>query len=161
MKRFLASILSILLLCGLSSCSTQADSKEYFGFDKADFTVVEESDTHGGFLGDGSYFLILDCAANKEQASEDLEGWKPLPLSENLNLILYGGERDGVNYSYDLAEQAGFPKIENGYYYFEDRQDGSLDKSDDSQLFDRGSFNFSVALYDSDTDRMYYLSFDT
>lgn len=41
---------------------------EHFGFQKNEFTIVEESDIHGGFHGDGSYSLILDCSTNKEKA---------------------------------------------------------------------------------------------
>ena len=99
---------------------------------KKDFSVVEELDTHGGFLGDGSYYLILDCSNNKEQALEKVEGWNKLPLSENLNLIMYGGEKDGVTYGYELAEEAHMPSIDNGYYMFEDRHSESNDSRDDS-----------------------------
>ena len=137
------------------------ETTEYFGFAKKDFSVVEELDTHGGFNGDGSYYLILDCTNKKEQALEKVEGWNKLPLSENLNLIMYGGEKDGVAYGYELAEEAHFPKIENGYYIFEDRHSESKDSRDDSELFDRYSYNFSIAIYDCDTDKMYYFEFDT
>lgn len=137
------------------------DTQEYFGFAKNDFSVVEELDTHGGFLGDGSYYLILDCSNNKEKSLEMIKDWNKLPLSENLNLIMYGGEKDGVTYGYNLAEEAHMPKIENGYYMFEDRSSESKDSTDDSELFDRYSFNFSIAVYDCDTNIMYYFEFDT
>lgn len=131
------------------------------GFSKEDFIIVEEADTHGGFHGDGSYYLILDCSKNKEKALENIKSWKELPLSKNLNLIMYGGEKDGMTYGYNLAEEAKIPEIENGYYYFCDRHSESTDSSDDTNLFTRASFNFTLAIYDSDTDRMYYFEFDT
>lgn len=133
----------------------------YFGFSKDDFIVEEETDTHGGFHGDGSYYLMLDCSENREKALENVKGWKELPLSKNLNLIMYGGEKDGMTYGYNLAEEAKIPEIENGYYYFCDRHSESIDSSDDANLLSRTSFNFTLAIYDSDTDRMYYLEFDT
>lgn len=136
-------------------------SKEYFGFAKKEFSVVEELDTHGGFLGDGSYYLILDCSDNREEALEKVKGWNKLPLSENLHLIMYGGEKDGRTYGFELAEEAKMPKIENGYYIFEDRNFESKDSRDDSELFNRYSYNFSIAVYDMDTDRMYYFEYDT
>ena len=155
-------IAALLFLLLLNPVSKYADnSQERFGFKKKDFTVVDELDTHGGFLGDGSYYLILDCSQNREKALEKVAGWKKLPLSENLDLIMYGGNRDGVGYSYNLAEEAGIPKIENGYYFFEDRHSESNNSEDDSELFDRYSFNFSIAIYDSDTDKLYYFDFDT
>lgn len=133
----------------------------YFGFSKDDFIVVDEADTHGGFYEDGSYYLILDCSENREKALENVKGWKELPLSKNLNLIMYGGEKDGMTYGYNLAEEAKIPEIENGYYYFCDRHSESTDASDDTNLLTRASFNFTLAIYDSDADRMYYFEFDT
>ena len=137
------------------------NSTKYFGFAKKDYSVVEEQDTHDGFLGDGSYYLILDCADNREQALETVKDWRELPLSENLNLIMYGGTRDGAEYRFNLAEEAHMPKIENGFYIFEDRHSESRDSADDSELFERYSFNFSLAVYDTDADKMYYFKFDT
>lgn len=138
-----------------------SDSYQYFGFTKRDFSVIEEFDTHGGFHGDGSYYLILDCSENKQDALENASGWKPLPLSENLALIMYGGCKDGMWYGYNLAKEANIPAIENGYYIFKDRHSDSRNSADDSELFNRHSFNFSIAIYDLDTDIMYYFEFDT
>ena len=126
-----------------------SETTEHFGFAKKDFTVVEEIDTHGGFHGDGSYYLILDCSDNKDKALEKVKNWNKLPLSENLNNIMYGNS---------LTEETHLPIIENGYYMFKDRQ---TDSTDDSAIFDKASYNFSIAIYDSDTDKMYYFDFDT
>lgn len=165
MKSFLPiahCLLALLYLLSLKPTSNYiGETTEHFGFTKKDFSVVEELDTHGGFHGDGSYYLILDCSNNKEKALEIVEDWNKLPLSENLNLIMYGGNKDGVTYGYELAEEAHIPKIENGYYIFEDRSSESTDSADDTELFDRYSFNFSIAIYDSDTDKIYYFEFDT
>ena len=162
MKKILSLFLCAAILLSLAACSIGISAREnYFGFSKKDFILIEESDTHGGFHGDGWYRLILDCSENREQTLKNVRSWEPLPLSENLDLILYGGEKDGVTYSYHLAEKAKIPKIRNGYYRFCDRHSESTDSSDDSELFDRSSFNFSLAVYDSDTDRLYYFEFDT
>lgn len=162
MKKISMLIMCLAIMLNLMACSEQTDVSEgYFGFSKNDFTIVEEADTHGGFHGDGSYYFIMDCSENKEKALENLSGWTELPLSENLHLIMYGGEKDGMTYGYDLAEEAKMPEVENGYYYFYDRHSESTDSSDDSELFDRSSFNFSIAVYDSDTNKMYYFEYDT
>ena len=155
-------IVAFLFLLSLKPANSYIDkTTEYFGFVKKDFSVVEELDTHGGFQGDGSYYLILDCSDNKEKALKIVEEWNKLPLSENLNLIMYGGEKDGIAYGYELAKEAHIPKIENGYYIFEDRHSEKADSSDDTQLFNRYSFNFSIAVYDCDTAKLYYFEFDT
>lgn len=137
------------------------NTHKYFGFEKRDFIVINEFDTHGGFHGDGSYYLILDCSENKNEALDKIKGWKKLPLSENLELIMYGGEKNGVTYGHKLAQEAHIPQIENGYYIFEDRNSESIDSTNDTKLFDRYSFNFSLAIYDCDSDKMYYFAFDS
>lgn len=153
---------AFLFLLSLTPTSNYIDrSTNHFGFAKKDFSVVEENDTHGGFLGDGSYYLILDCSGNKALALEKIKDWKKLPLSENLNLIMYGGEKDGIDYGYNLSEEAKIPKIKNGYYMFKDRHSESQNAEDDSELLSRHSFNFSIAVYNCDTDKLYYFEFDT
>lgn len=103
----------------------------------------------------------MDCSENKGKALEIVNSWNQLPLSENLNLIMYGGERDGMTYGFNLAELANMPTIENGYYCFYDRHSESTDSGSDANLFDRASFNFSLAVYDFDTNMMYYFEYDT
>ena len=54
------------------------------------------------------------------------------------------------------------PKVENGYYFFMDRQtDEDEDIYDDSSVLGRSSYNFTVAVYDTDTDTMHYFKLDT
>lgn len=162
MKKISVLIICLAITLSLIACSVQTDSSgDYFGFGKNDFTVEEEADDHGGFLGDGLYYLIMDCSSNKEKAFENVSGWNELPLSENLSLVMYGGEKDGEIYGYNLAEKAKIPNVENGCYYFRDRHSESSDSSDDSELFSRSSFNFSLAVYDRDTNKFYYFAFDT
>ena len=158
MKKYILFIIIALLLSTLCSCTAETD---YFGFTKEDFKVVDEKDSHGGFHGDGAYYLILNCSENKQKASELIEDWKPLAMSESLELIMYGGEKNGVSYAYDLAEEAHWPIINNGVYKFVDRHSEAVDKSDDASLFDRSSYNFSIAAYDLDTNILYYFEFDT
>lgn len=130
---------------------------EYVEVIKELFSVVEEEDTHGGFHGDGTYYLTLDCSQNKEVAMELINSWNAFPLSKNLQTILYGSEaRSSL-----LAEETNIPEITNGYYYFCDRHSESTDASDDTNLFSRASYNFTLMIYDGETDRLYYVEFDT
>lgn len=123
-----------------------------FGFSKADFNVVYELDTHGGFHNDGEYYLILDCSKNREKALYNIRNWKALPLPENLENTFFG-TLGGLK----IAEKFNMPKIKNGAYIFCDRFAG---KNDDLNIGE-GPYNFSVAVYDSDNDIMYYYELDT
>lgn len=161
MKKILAAILTVALLFALSSCTIAFEAENYFGFSKESYAVVSEEDTHGGFLGDGYYYLVLDCSGNMDAALSIVESWKRLPLSQNLEFLMYGGDKDGTTYGYGLADEVQMPEIENGYYCFEDRHAEANDSSDDSALLSRASYNFTLAVYDSDTNRLHYFEFDT
>lgn len=132
-----------------------------FGINEKDFTVIEEQDTHGGFHGDGTYHISLDCSDNKEKIYKTINDWSELPLSENLQLRVYGGEKDGCTYGFKLAEETNIPTVNNGYYCFLDRHSEATDKHSDIELFNRYSYNFSLAIYDADTDILYYIREDT
>lgn len=132
------------------------------------FSICEDiynDDSHGGFLGDGELVKILNCNNTDILNKIKEKNWKSLPLSENLNLIMYGGEKDGRIYSYNLAEENNIPKIETGYYYFIDRYAkyyGDLsDIHSDEKIFDRYSFNFTIIMYDIDKNYIYYYELDT
>ncbi|MBE6639568.1 MAG: hypothetical protein E7616_09015 [Ruminococcaceae bacterium] len=153
---------AILFCITLSACGPVENIlSKHFEFEASDFTVLEEKDTHGGFHGDGSYYLILDCSQNADKARSIVENWTTLPLSENLHIVMYGGEKDGINYGYNFAEEAHWPTIKNGVYKFVDRHSESKNSSDDSDLLDRYSVNFSIAVYDLDSNILYYFEMDT
>ena len=161
--RCTTAIIAAVIVCLLfTACNTVgSEQTEYFGFKTSEFTVIDEKDTHGGFQGDGAYYLLLDCSEKAEQAKALIQDWKPLPLTENLQLIMYGGEKNGVSYGYNLAEKAHWPIINNGVFKYVDRHLEAVDESNDAELFSRYSFNFSLAVYDLDANIMYYFEFDT
>ena len=101
-------------------------------------------DTHGWF-GDGETFLTITF----EETPEWLADWKELPLTGAL-----------VRVNESLANNY-FPDIQQGWYFFKDRHSQSQDSTDDSQLFGRASWNFTLAVYDSQTDTLYYYVLDT
>ena len=149
-------ILATILICAVfSSCGIFDYEEEFFGFDPDAFIVVDQQDSHGGFHGDGQLYLILDCSENPEQARELVVDWKPFPLSDTLQLAMYADN------GYKFAEDAHWPVIENGVYKFVDRNSESKNPSDDTQLLDRYSLNFTIAAYDLDTNTLYYFEIDT
>lgn len=53
------------------------------------------------------------------------------------------------------------PEINNGYYYFLDRHLEAKNKHDDTDLNNRYSRNFSLAIYDADNKIIYFYEMDT
>ena len=160
MKKIVLIFILISFCFSLSSCDLDGMKVNlYFGFQKDDYIVLDEK-SERGFHGDGFSRLILDCSENTVEAHKIVDEWKKMPLSENLQLIMYGGEKDGKSYGFYCAEEAHWPMIvSNGVYKFVD--ENSDDESDDTNLFNRSSFNFMIALYDLDTDILYFYEMDT
>ena len=127
--------------------------------------LVLTYDTHDGFLGDGVSCKVyqLDPQTATERI-RDIRGWNPFPMTGNLEKIIYGDadESHGIQTFFTDDNGTPFvPPIQNGFYRFYDRHAQAQDPSDDSQVFERGSYNFTVGIYDADTGKLYILKFDT
>ena len=155
-------IISTLMIAGCGEI-TPTDKWIYkkINTDISNCSIEVDSDNHGGFHGDGDYFVRAQCQDDFEEIVKNNSLWKKLPLTENLELIMYGGKKDNTEYGYELAIKKVIPKIEDGYYLFVDRHSESIDKNSDKELFNRYSFNFTIALFDNNTNIFYYYEFDT
>ena len=163
MKKVLLVLLCGVFLLGVTGCvhkTTDEYIKDEIDIDISSCVIEDEQDNHGGFHGDGDYIVRANCTENPQKILNQLNNWNNLPLSENLQLIMYGGERDGITYSYNLAQKANIPKINNGYYYFLNRKSNAVNEHSDD-IFDKYSFNFTLVLYDKDNNMFYYYEFDT
>lgn len=120
--------------------------------------VLETLETHGGFHGDGMTFIKLRLEDDISGQLADTAFWHPLPLSETMEIALYGKEGQGP---YLGGDGVSLPVVEQGFYYFCDRHSEALDPADDAGLISRGSLNYTAAIYDSDTRMLYYLKIDT
>ena len=108
--------------------------------DVTDGTVLYSEDSHGGFHGDGMSFTKIQfksrvCLEEIENSAD----WSRLPLPEEMSVLLYGGKIAGLSYE-PLTDTP---------------------KSEKENFLERGSYNFDLAIYDADTDIMYYIVFDT
>ena len=122
--------------------------------------LLESIDTHGGFHGDGEYYAayrISDAAfvATLSQAA----GWQPLPLPEELEILIYGKSKAG-SASGPYLKKASVPRITDGYWYFSDRFDPSAPQRS-RPVLTRGAFNFSIVIYDAESGILYYAELDT
>ena len=155
MKRIIL-IICIFLISGCHFNEKQRISK-IVEMDLSSCKIKVSWDTHGGFLGDGDYFVKMDC---QELNDSSFSSWKKLPLSEELEKVLKMEMCycDGCHNIYDNME---LDKIEKGYYLFIDRHSDSFDKYDETEINNRSSYNFSLAIYNSDLKEMYFYEMDT
>ena len=126
---------------------------EEFGIDSRDYTVLHKEEGHGGFHGDGLYHIALDCSQNMDEMAAVVVDWRSLPLPENLYKVMFSP-------GFDLAGQASIPDVQNGYYYFHNRHSEAR-FSWDTDIFGHASYNFSIGIFDSDTNILYFVAFDT
>ena len=149
-------ILFIFVYRYVSNSRLQYISKNLL-LDITNCTIERDKDTHDGFLGDGDYFAKLTCSEKEEK--EIKTKWKILPISSELQKVLdmKKCDNDGCK---SVFEKYSIPNITNGYYYFYDRHSESKDNSE-KEINKRSSYNFSIGIYDSDNDILYYYELDT
>ena len=119
------------------------------------FSRMEEKDSHGGFLGDGEALVKIYLSKdNSKEIIEQMEKnshWRKLPLSEDLKNFPV------VDKEYKI------PDVQNGYWFVYDRYYKAIDQYDAEKIFDkdRSAFNFSLAVFDTDSNILYYFEEDT
>lgn len=149
MSQKMMMIAGVCLIAMLIGCGRTISLEG--GIDVSKGKVISETDTHG-FHGDGLYLSEIKFSDDSViMEIKENEYWHKLPLSKNLNEFIYEPLDDGIK----------IPEITNGYYYFYDRFEDSTDSYDDTELLNRGAYNFTVMIYDSDTDTLYVCREDT
>lgn len=157
MKKFVC-FLALLLLVGCTARQEPLESiSEVIGVDVTGGEILEAEDGHGGFHGDGE--TVVAVFVPGLELSADAR-WHPLPLSENLSAAVYGRQTEAESFG-PLFPTDAVPAVEHGYWFFMDRHAASTDPTDDTNLHSRSSWNFTAAIYDTDTGILYYLELDT
>ena len=166
-KCTLSIILTSILLIVLAGCTTNAgeEYKEITGIDLSDYKPLSVYDTHGGFHGDGIKCEIYDCSnTDIEDTIKNSHVWKKVPFSHNVEILLYGTKMEDESKEPYLKDGSGntfVPQIKNGFYTFYDRHADTENPRDDTKIFNRGSFNLSLSVFDADNQKLYYLELDT
>jgi hypothetical protein len=165
--------LVFIFLTGCHKNTPQEIISEEIGVDCTAGEVVVYERDYGGFPIDGTEYGELCFSDNElEEFISQNNRWKGFPLSENLATIAYGHEK---HYADDFVlirppvfvddsdplsyRKPRIPPIEHGYYYFEDKLSAEEGKNqwDDSLVFSRGaSRNYTFAIYDADTQMLYF-----
>lgn len=163
MKRLISAIGVLLvfafLLTACGTNSTRSAISEVLGLDVSGGKEVSDYDTHSG-NGDGASCAAIsfDDAAVLEEIKRN-GTWKSFPLDETVQALVYGVSDERSRMGPFLNDGAGkplVPEIQNGYYLLIDRH---AEKGSD--ILKRSSFNFTLGLYDADTNTLYFCRLDT
>lgn len=170
-KLLITTLITVSLIIVLTACTSKNNVRylsKVLGINMSGGKIVEYTDTHGGFHGDGDTYIKVEfddktSMAIVDELSNDLN-WNGLPLSDNLYAAVYGKEYESLIIS-PLVTDADYkpiiPSINKGYYYFYDRSSESKNVKDDTELFNRYSYNFTIAIYDVINHVLYYYELDT
>lgn len=167
-KKIFCAIDAVLLIGCLGACSSNSETNtisKALAIDLSGGTVISSNDTHGWF-GDGDTYVEIsfddDSGTALAGAMSDNSNWCAFPLSDNLQAVVYGRADGDAQYGPYITDDASIiPQIEHGYYYFCDRHSESNNPKDDTELLNRYSMNFTIALYDTDNNKLYYYELDT
>ena len=93
-------ILMAALTLFLGSCARAGDMDEKakpLGIDISSAEIISEEDDHGGFHGDGTTFIRLDCSGTDiYDQIRNGENWTPFPIDDTVKALVYGIEiREG------------------------------------------------------------------
>lgn len=122
------------------------------------FAKMDKKDTHGGMLNEGE--LLEKIYFSEKQANnfvnrlKENTNWRELPITERLyNKVC----------KYAMDEDMNIPEVSNGYWFISDRHSRAKDKYSSEELFneDRHSYNFTVAVFDTDEKILYIYELDT
>jgi len=113
-----------------------------------DAQILETYDTHGGFFGDGDFYLAVQLNQAQmtkfiQEISQNQE-WKKLPLSET------------AAYMYAIKSEVSMKIPENpqnGYYYYHDFYAEWHPNEQPRKL----SPNYAIAILNLDTNRLFVL----
>lgn len=161
-------VMVLLLMTGCSvekPSSVLQDISKTTGVDVSAGEVISVEDSHGGFHGDGTTVIKVQYkgTALAEQIEEHGD-WNVLPLTENLTALVYGVHTEEASVDPMVHDGTGTPilqEVQSGYYCFIDRHSQSTNPKDDSGVLGRASYNFTIAIYDTDNQTLYYIEFDT
>lgn len=169
MKRYLKKsviILAALILLLLSACASrgpEGDIANQLGIDISGGELISYTDDRGGFPYEGSRYAVLrfrDGSAAEQIEESPL--WASLPLSETAHALIYGGGSDTYSIGPLVSDGEGnalIPPVEEGWYFLADRQ--ARGGSPGPEMLSRASFNFTLGLYDSESDTLYFYTLDT
>ena len=160
MKRLALALAAALLLAGCGAKSEEATVAKALGVDTSGASLLSSSDTHGGFLGDGVSCVALSFPDGRleEQLAAD-PAWHSLPADETVQALVWGTQDEEGSIGPYLTDTGGaplVPAVQTGYYRLIDRHSDQT-----APLLERGSFNFTVGVYDADARILYYCELDT
>lgn len=118
----------------------------------ADMTAWYES--HGGFHGDGTTFYRLEFPHDSNvKAIQRSKKWHELPMTDEIEPLSF------ITIDNDWEHRL-IPSVEHGYYCFIDSY-SMIEKDPVDGTMERYYLNYTIAVYDTDNNILYYGVWDS
>ena len=164
MRKSLVALMAIIVVLSITLTACKSESgqnivSKALGIDVSSGNEVSTYDTHSG-NGDGTSCIALSF--NDDTVLEKIKNnteWSAFPLDETVQTLVYGVETETTKDGPFLTDENGkslVPEIQNGYYCLIDRHSDTK-----AEILERNSFNFTLGLYDTDTNTLYFCELDT
>lgn len=128
--------------------------------------VLEYDSSSKGIQGDGESYAVIQIS--EDEKNEFIENalenkWKEMPLPKEIEVLVFGGENKEVDFGEGLFNIKDFrlSGIKNGIYYFEDRFAKYYPEQKDIPISERSAYNFTLAMFDRDENKLYIFELDT
>ena len=150
MRRVVAAVLLVLMICGLCACkkaekANPTDPGELI-LDPPSQNQIAAEDI------DGVSVTVIDGSDLSAQEMEEIRGWTQCPIEQIMYTLVYE--------EYNIAAKYNIPEVLDGYWTVEDYHndyDGTLDLD---TLSERDSYNFVFFIYDNVQKTLYEIHFN-
>ena len=175
-KFLLVTVLAVSMAASLTGCASSEKKlvEEKLQIDLSSAKLLSKSDSHGGFHGDGTLVMSYDCSgAPLDLQLDELKKWQKFPIANVVKRLVIG-KVPSQEAPIFTDENGGnlLPDISNGYYFFEDstpREYRRTGRDEQEPEVAEGvvivgddyiPLNFVFAVYDTDSNILYYVKAD-
>lgn len=126
---------------------------------------IEYTDSHGG-MSDGNLFATVTTSNEQSKAQMKIDishsGWRSM-LPDDMYVTFFGGKvnEDGRLYPTDgYLHDFGFdiPNVTNGYFLYRNRY---YEQTGEQCSYNTYAQNFTLAVFDLDTNTLYFIEGDS
>lgn len=126
--------------------------------------IIKLEDTHSKFHSDGNLLVIVQLTDRSlEKKLADSQEWQAFPLDKTAQTLLYGskiGDEQVGPFVIDRDGNKLFPPVSSGYYWLKDRQP-ETEQQIKKGISGNDLGKFTLAIYDSQKNMLYYCKMDT
>lgn len=145
MKKAVAAVLLVLMVCGLCACK-KADKKPPLDLNGQNQSQTDDEKVKGVTVE------IQDCSDYTVQQKQEVYNWWQCPIDQDLYMLLYEDT--------DIAALYELPEVLDGYWIVDDYHNDSDGIRNVAAITERDTYNFVLFIYDNPQQKLYRLQYN-